>query len=147
MSKKQKNPNSNSSMFLYTALIFVVALILIIIAFFGQKNLMDLRRTTDAMSEPEQTEPIADQTPSPEPRNDELAVMANTISTLQAENTTLKSSVDIYEKLLAANGYISSGNNAEAEKIISEINSADLTGDQLILYNQILTTVNEGKEQ
>ncbi len=147
MSKKQKNPNSNSSMFLYTALIFVVALILIIIAFFGQKNLMDLRRTTDAMSEPEQTETIADQTPSPEPRNDELAVMANTISTLQAENTTLKSSVDIYEKLLAANGYISSGNNAEAEKIISEINSADLTGDQLILYNQILTTVNEGKEQ
>lgn len=147
MSKKQKNPNSNSSMFLYTALIFVVALILIIIAFFGQKNLMDLRRTTDAMSEPEQTETIADQTPSPEPRNDELAVMTNTISTLQAENTTLKSSVDIYEKLLAANGYISSGNNAEAEKIISEINSADLTGDQLILYNQILTTVNEGKEQ
>lgn len=147
MSKKQKNPNSNSSMFLYTALIFVVALILIIIAFFGQKNLMDLRRTTDAMSEPEQTETIADQTPSPEPHNDELAVMANTISTLQAENTTLKSSVDIYEKLLAANGYISSGNNAEAEKIISEINSADLTGDQLILYNQILTTVNEGKEQ
>lgn len=147
MSKKQKNPNSNSSMFLYTALIFVVALILIIIAFFGQKNLMDLRRTTDAMSEPEQTETIADQTPSPEPRNDELAVMANTISTLQAENTTLKSSVDIYEKLLAANGYISSGNNTEAEKIISEINSADLTGDQLILYNQILTTVNEGKEQ
>ena len=147
MSKKQKNPNSNSSMFLYTALIFVVALILIIIAFFGQKNLMDLRRTTDAMSEPEQTETIADQTPSPEPRNDELAVMANTISTLQAENTTLKSSVDIYEKLLAANGYISSGNNAEAEKIISEINSADLTGDHLILYNQILTTVNEGKEQ
>lgn len=147
MSKKQKNPNSNSSMFLYTALIFVVALILIIIAFFGQKNLMDLRRTTDAMSEPEQTETIADYTPSPEPRDDELAVMANTISTLQAENTTLKSSVDIYEKLLAANGYISSGNNAEAEKIISEINSADLTGDQLILYNQILTTVNEGKEQ
>lgn len=147
MSKKQKNPNSNSSMFLYTALIFVVALILIIIAFFGQKNLMDLRRTTDAMSEPEQTETIADYTPSPEPRDDELAVMANTISTLQAENTTLKSSVDIYEKLLAANGYISSGNTAEAEKIISEINSADLTGDQLILYNQILTTVNEGKEQ
>lgn len=147
MSKKKKNPNSNSSMFLYTALIFIVALILIIIAFFGQKNIINLRRTTDAMggSNP-QEELLLEETPTAQPSNDEFAVMSNTISNLQSENTALKETVDIYEKLLAANGYTEAGSSDEANEILSGIDASKLTSDQLILYNQILNTIDEGKE-
>lgn len=151
MSKKKKNPNSNSSMFLYTALIFIVALILIIIAFCGQKNLINLRRTTDAMGgNDQQQESIIEETPEAEKskdiKNDEFAVMSNTISSLNAENSALKNDIELYEKLLAANGYAQAGNNKEAEIILSGIDASQLTSDQLILYNKLLNTIDEGKE-
>lgn len=156
MSKKKSNPNTNSSMFLYTALIFIVALILIIIAFFGQKNLMELRRTTDAMGEnqPQQSVPIEENTPpaysepavSSVPSNDEFAIMTNTISNLKAENSALKETVGTCEKLFAANSYVMAGNKDEANKILLDIDASKLTSDQLILYNQLLNTIDEGKE-
>lgn len=147
MNKKNNNKNPNSSMFLYTALIFIVALILIIIAFFGQKNIMNLRRTTDAMGGGNQQEEVLiEETSTDQPSNDEFAVMSNTISNLQSENTALKDDLDIYEKLLAANGYAESGSMDKANEILSGIDASRLTSDQLILYNQLLNTIDEGKE-
>ena len=40
---KEKKNKQNNSLFIYTALIFVVALLFIILAFFGQTNLTKLR--------------------------------------------------------------------------------------------------------
>ena len=138
-------------MFIYTALIFVVALIFIILAFFGQTNLSNLRRDTEneIVSETVQETPAAEE-PSAQPTqlpNEELAIMANRLSNMTSENEQLKSTVSVYESLLAANGYASVGNITEAEKLLGSIDANALTDDQKILFDQITNIINEGKEQ
>ena len=108
---------------------------------------MNLRRTTDAMGgETHREEVLTEEQSEAPPPNDEFAVMSNTISNLQSENTELKEAVDIYEKLLAANGYAESGSLDKANEILSGIDESKLTSDQLILYNKLLNTFDEGKE-
>lgn len=147
----KKNNKQNNSMFIYTALIFVVALIFIILAFFGQTNLSNLRNETENISPSEavQTEDAsAEATPQPTPAsNEELAIMANTISSLRSENDDLKRSITVYDLLLSANGYISVDNLNEAENIINKIDRNNLNDDQKILFDQIITKINEGKEE
>lgn len=153
MSNKPSNTNNkkqNNSMFIYTALIFVVALILIILAFFGQTNLSNLRKSTENIST-EQTATISPQiteeAKTMPPNTDELARLTNSLSALKSENEELASRIETYESLLAANGYISVGNNEEALSILNEIDDSALTDDQKILYDQIITTINKGEEQ
>lgn len=149
------NNKQNRSMFLYTALIFVVALLLIILAFFGQTNLSNLRKTTNEITSSETAIPeSATETHLPLPteklpinNQDELAKLSNTISTLDAENKDLKSKIDIYDNLIAACNYINVGNTAEAQRLTDSIEADKLTEDQKTLYNYIIKTINEGKEQ
>lgn len=151
MDKNNKKKKQNNSMFIYTALIFVVALIFIILAFFGQTNLSNLRRDTEneIVSETVQETPAAEE-PSVQPTqlpNEELAIMANRLSNMTSENEQLKSTISVYESLLAANGYASVGNITEAEKLLGSIDVNALTDDQKILFDQITNIINEGKEQ
>lgn len=152
---KEKKNKQNNSMFIYTALIFVVALVFIILAFFGQTNLTKLRGEINK-SELQPTEaaitavPATEeaQTPSPTPENpDEYAIMTNTISSLKAENDKLTAKINVYDELLSANGYISVGNLDKAAEIIAGIDRNALSDDQIILFDQITNTINEGKEQ
>ena len=147
-----KNNKQNNSMFIYTALIFVLALIFIILAFFGQTNLSNLRRETEDISsaDPVQTESAAEAVSTAQPTpasNEELAIMANTLSGLRVENENLKGKINVYDSLLAANGYISVGSIDEAENILNTINRNSLNDDQKILFDQIINIINEGKEQ
>lgn len=144
--------NQNSSMFLYTALIFAVALILIILAFFGQTNLSHLRKNTE-QGYPN-TETITEQTEitqnpagnEPEQKNEDIAKMTNTISALDSENKSLKNKISTYDNLLAANSYLSTGEKDKAQLFIDEIDEKNLTDDQKILYDQITNKINEWKE-
>lgn len=114
-------------MFLYTALIFLVALILILVAFFG-----NLKRPKNA-NEVQPTPIIIEDTSSYEAAKE-------TISDLEAQLKT-------YSDLLKANSYINSESYDEAEIIINSINADSLTEDEKILYDNITTKINEGKEQ
>ena len=149
MSKK-KNKQNNNSMFIYTALIFVVALIFIILAFFGQTNLANLRKNAENdYAEAAPTAAVteeASQSPA-QPANEELAIAVNRLSNLTAENNALKANLTTYETLLAANGYISVGNADKAIELLSTVDRNALTDDQKILFDQITNTINEGKEQ
>lgn len=151
MSKNNSNnKKQNNSMFIYTALIFVVALILIILAFFGQTNLSNLRKSTENLSSEQATAlppQITEEAKPTPPNTDELARLTNSLSALKSENETLTAQIETYESLLAANGYISVGNEAEALSILNTIDTSLLTEDQKILYEQINTTINEGEEQ
>lgn len=142
MNNKKNQNNQVNSMFLYTALIFAVALILIILAFFGQTNLSSLRKSAEQTPVAEQTaehieptEEVSDQ--------DAIAKMTNTISALDAENKQLKDEVNAYDNLLEANSYISKGDKVNAETILSSVNTSALTENQKILYDQILDQINE----
>ncbi len=146
MNNKKQNPNQSNSMFLYTALIFVVALILIILAFFGQTNLSSLRKSTEQT--PALTEQTAETTESAEentlpPDNDAIAKMTNTISALDTENTQLKEEVKTYDNLLEANSYISKGDKENAAVILGSVDESSLTENQKILYDQIKNQINE----
>ena len=148
MNKKEKR--QNNSMFIYTALIFVVALILIILAFFGQTNLTNLRKTAEDVPASETPSETVSETAAPQPTStavEELAILTNTVSNLRAENDNLQKTIDTYENLLSANGYISVGNTDMAQKILNTIDRNALSDDQKILFDQISNTINEGKEQ
>lgn len=143
----KSNNRQNRSMFLYTALIFAVALLLIILAFFGQTNLTNLRRTADeaaateiAMALPTPT-PALTETAPPDP--DALAKLSNTVSTLDAENKELKAINDTYDVLSSAVKYVSEGNKAEAQKAIDTVEASKLTDAQKALYDYIINIIKQ----
>lgn len=147
MSKDNKN-TQDRSMFLYTALIFAVALILIILSFFGQTNLTNLRKNhTEWTQEPQTTQKTQPtQSPSVE-LDDEFAKMVNTVSTLDEENKILKEKTETSNILFEANAYIQNEDLENAKIAIEKIDVNTLTDNQKVLYNQIISKINEGKEQ
>ena len=150
---KPKNENKqNRSMFLYTALIFAVALILIILAFFGQTNLTNLRRSADQANAPataietaEATELTVTEAP------DELARLGNAVSALEAENSSLKDELEVYASLIRASARISENNAEEAAAELEKVNYDTLDTEQKMLYEQtnkkIEEKINKGEEQ
>lgn len=149
---KQKNKNSqNRSMFLYTALIFAVALIFIILAFFGQTNISNLRRSADLANAPaaaegaDPTEDVVTESP------DELARLGNAVSALEAENGSLKKDIEVYSALINANARISENNPEEAAAELEKVNYDTLDSEQKMLYEQtskrIDEKINKGEEQ
>lgn len=147
MENERKN-SQNRSMFLYTALIFAVALLLIIIAFFGQANkekvdnIVGTTATETATTTPTESASEADTEPAVQ-FTEEYAKLSNKVIALDAENKALKAKLDLYELLLSANKAISEGDIETAKSVIAEINSDTLTEDQKILFNQITSKINE----
>lgn len=135
------NKKENRSMYLYTALIFVVALLLILLAFFSQTNISKLGKRAEEFTTPA---PVFT-TASPQP--DELAKVSNMAAELDAENKALQTQIAVYDNLLSANAHIANGNLTDAETIFLTIDEASLTDNQRILYEEIKTKINEGKEQ
>ena len=147
MSKDNKN-TQNNSMFLYTALIFAVALVLIILSFFGQTNLSNLRKNHTGLTEQPQITQSATPTQAPSTEmNDEFAKMVNTISSLDEENKQLKKKTEAYDILVQANAYVQNSDPENAKLSIEKLDVNVLTENQKILYNQIILKINEGKEQ
>lgn len=147
MENERKN-SQNRSMFLYTALIFAVALLLIIIAFFGQANkekvdnIVEKTATETATAAPTEAASETDTEPAVQ-FTEEYAKLSNKVIALDAENNALKAKLDLYELLLSANKSISEGDIETAKNVVAEINSDTLTDDQKILFNQITLKINE----
>ena len=139
------NDKESRSMYLYTALIFVVALLLILLATCSQTNISRLGKRADEFAAKNSAAPA--QTQQASNNEKELAAIVNMVPTLEKENESLKNQVAIYDNLLAAHAYLASGNVTEAETIFLTIDEASLTDNQRILYEEIKTKINEGKEQ
>lgn len=132
-------------MFLYTALIFVVALILIIISFFGQTNLSEIRKNHE-QNKLNQTQQLNDGNNTEnkkEVTDEQYAQMTNRISELETENKNLKNELSTYDNLLAANGYISAGDKENANTVLEAIDTETLTDNQKLLYDNIIKQINE----
>ena len=141
MENKQKR-KENRSMYLYTALIFVVALLLIIMAFFGQTNITKLGNRASEYETPS-PEVV---TPAPVD-NDEFAKISNLAAELDAENKTLKSRIEVTDKLLSANAHVKASDFMSAQTVIETVDAETLTDTEKILYDEILIKLIEGKEQ
>ena len=145
MDNNTKNHKENRSMYLYTALIFVVAILLIILAFFGQSNISKLGNRADEIANSTEVASISP-TNAP-PSTEEFARISNMASALDKENKELKDKISVYDNLINANELVSKGNLFEAEEIINIISEDTLTESQKVLYKQIKDKISEGEER
>ena len=141
---KNEKKKENRSIYIYTALIFAVALVLIILTAFSQPRVNKLGKRAEEFK-PEATESVT---------TDEIAKYANMAASLDTENKELNSEISeknkqiqIYEFLLTANAHVSEGQFVEAEEMLTQIDATTLTDNQMILFNEITEKINEGKEQ
>jgi cell division protein FtsB len=134
--------NDNKSLFMYTALIFFVALLLIILSFFGQTNLENHQpKAEDSTEQSQQLSGISERAAvlSEENNNllDENTKITKENEDLKSENDSLTSRVNTNDLLLSANAYLSQGDKEKALEIISSINYDDLNSDQKIIYDSV----------
>ena len=124
---------NNKSLFLYTALIFIVAILLILLSFFGQKNLQSKQPKVDEGAIREQ-EGIAERASLLSDENKSLIEQNNA---LKAENKILLEYQTNNNILLSANGYLLSGDNSKALEMLQSVEFEKLNYDQQVLYNDI----------
>lgn len=144
---KEKNERS---LYGYTALIFLFALIIIIVSFFGQGH---LQRTDNEDVQPSET-PITAQSGIGERASvlsDENMRLTAEKSQLEEELNSLKASaaekdkqiadlgalVSSYDSMLAAEKLLSLDNISEASAVLAKINPELLSGDSLEFYNKL----------
>lgn len=136
------NKNDNKSLYIYTALIFFVAVILIILSFFGQTNIQKNQPKIEENSEQtQQANGITERTAVLSEENKTLIEENKKISkeneSLKTENETLTKRLSVSDLLFSVNGYLSIGEKEKALEVFNKINSDLLTNDQKILYNDI----------
>ena len=141
------NKNSNKSLFLYTALIFFVAIILIIIEFFGQTN---VQKSQPPIDEPSPTAVSG--------ITEKAAVLSEENTKLMQQVADLKKQIEedgkaieelnqkIYESsavndndklLLHAYDCKLSDNTDDLSVILSSINYDSLTDEQKVIYDKL----------
>lgn len=134
------NRKENNSLFLYTALIFVVAIIIIILSFFAQNHA--------EKSQPKISQSPVSETTVPTNGPQGIAKSASELSEYNLElleenrllNKELNSAEDKikeYDLLLSAHSYVSTGNYDAARLIFNSINYENLSADGKILYDTI----------
>lgn len=119
----------NKSLYLYTALIFVVAILLIILSFFAMSN------RDRQMNEVEETKSITER----------ASVLSEENKNLAEEIVTLKGS---NEKLTAdllgvANEYYLAGDKEKSKQLTVNIDAEKLTDEQKVIYNTINDIITE----
>ena len=145
------NTNKDTNIFKYGALIFIMAIVMILIAFFGQSNLKktqpeDIDSTNGSISEraaalSEENRLLLEENTTLNDENNtlynDLANQVSANSQLQAQYDSLKVQNDINIKLLQINSYISVDSFDKAMEIYSTIYPDSLTSDQRILFDQL----------
>lgn len=151
--QNDKNNGGNKSLFLYTSLIFAAAILIIVVAFFGQKNVINSQ-----IDLPSQTvEPVGDGITQKASLISELnATLTKQNEELNALNTELTNDKKALEQKLSeleinyTNGnifctvyqYIYDKNFDDAKEAFSLINPDSLTDTQKIIYNNIKKILN-----
>ncbi len=144
------NNNGNRSLFLYGGLIFAVAIVLIIISFFGQSNVRNSQPETIApdASISEKTSALSDEnrilleektalTAERDKLKEDLAAAVTNADILQNENNALKTENNLSSLLMQANAYIQAGNTKKAREILASVSPNALNGDQKIFYDTL----------
>ena len=145
------NKNENKSMFLYTALIFIVAVLLIIFSFLGQTNMQknqpQVSESPDKeMSISEKASILSEENTVLLENNSNLKKENQELSEeniqLKSDNESLTQKQSQNDLLLSANGYFTLGNNSMALETLDKVNYNDLSSDQKIIYDNIKNNIN-----
>jgi len=137
--KMMAHNNNNKSLFLYTALIFIVAILLILIAFFGDANLEKSMNSALQTAEPTVTQKADATIP------ERAAIISQENQKLMEENQKLKTEsesakkqLEIYASLTKALTEKEAGNVDGAKEIIAGLDAESLDELQKSLYNKVI---------
>ncbi len=137
--------NNNKSLYIYTSLIFLVAVILIIISFFGQSKLANVQ------PDPISVEVANSITERASALSEENAKLLNENIKLKqqlSDNTSelvkARTQLELYKKsseninlLLSANAHYENENYAEAKVILEKIDVNTLSENENIIYQNV----------
>lgn len=146
----EKNKDNSKSLYLYTALIFIVALVMIVISFFGQSN---LEKTNKAIQNQktitEKSAALSEENMRLVEKNLELEKAISekdtAILNLNASIELKDKKINSYNTLMSAYAYHSLRNYTKAKELLETIEYEILEGDAKVLYTQILDDVNKKK--
>ena len=149
-----ENKNS-SSFFLYTALIFLVAMIMIIISFFGQGNHQSAKESAKTLTE--KASAVSEENLVLSKKVTELEgdvsdrdeIIKTNEETIAAKDETIKkvsAEADAYKNIIIASERVKEKKYNEAATAIALIDPTILSDDTLNLYNQIAEIVKEKGE-
>lgn len=127
--------NNNKSLFLYTGLIFAVAVLLIVLSFFGQTNLRKNQPKIEKTEE--QTQPASGITERAAVLSEENKNLIEENLKLRQNNDELLSKINQNDSLLAANGYLSLGNKEMASSMLDNVDYDTLSSDQQMIYDAV----------
>lgn len=140
--------NNNKSLFLYTALIFFVAVILIILAFFGQTHIEKSQLPLELSSPQTTMSGITEKASVVSEENvrlmqevselkDEIAARDETIDGLNSQIDALNTVQDNNMLLFHAYASKASGNEDDLREVLSTINYEQLTPEQRNIYDNL----------
>lgn len=143
------NKSENKSFFMYTALIFFAAIVIIVVAFFGQANVeralpeipqatanpQDSGITQKAAQLSEQNALLVTQSEALKQLNEELK---NDVTALEARNAELEINYSNGNVFCSIYQYIHDDNIDDAIIAMNSINVDSLTDAQKIIYNNLL---------
>lgn len=151
--KNNENKNDNKSLFLYTALIFAAAILIIIVASLSQGKL--LKAQNDLISETpvpnnegisHRTTMVSEQNALLITQNETLTALNNELSNdkseLEAKNEELRINYSNGNILCTIYQYIYDGNKDDALESLNLINEDSLTDAQKIIYNNLRKILN-----
>lgn len=136
--------NNNKSLYIYTALIFLVAVILILISFFGQSKLAQTQPdpisveeahsiTERAAALSEENKRLLNETAN---LKEQLSEKENQLIELQANLELYKKSTENTQILLSINGYCNKKMYSQAKELVEKVNEDLLTEDEKIIFSQ-----------
>ena len=145
------NKNDNKSMFLYTALIFIVAVLLIIFSFLGQTNMQ--KNQPQVSESPDKEMSISEKASILSEENTVLLENNNNLKKenqeLSEENIQLKSDNESLTQkqsqndlLLSAKVSFPFAKQVRLLETLDKVNYNDLSSDQKIIYDNIKNNIN-----
>lgn len=137
------NSNNNKSLFLYTGLIFFVAIIMIIIAFFAQSNMEKNQPIQESVSSiEEKTSRLSEDNRLLLEQNQSLQetnrMLTQQISTMQDKIDSLNTERDNDDLLLDIYICLYEGNKSKATELLKTVNVDSLTEKQTTFYNVLV---------
>ena len=146
---------NNNSLFLYTALIFIVAIIMVIISFFGQNNIQknqpvqsqetlnSITEKASQLSEDNRLLMEENKTLLEENRTlrTEIAELEENAEITETENEELILEVENHNKLIEAYK-LSEKSRKKARELLLSIDTEELTPNQKEFYDTMLKKIN-----
>lgn len=145
---------NSSSLFLYTALIFLVALMMIILSFFGSGKHESAKEEAKTLTE--RATAVSEENLNLTKKVNELegTVKENEKTITEYEESvkikdetiqTLTNESSIYKNLIIAYERIDEGKTKEASDILAVIDATILSEDTLTFYNKLINLTNKGE--